>query len=77
MAEARRSEQYDHTALLAMLIVNWSGYAKRPAKVADYHPFLRGSRPAGVRIHAGNIHLLVKAFCGSGRRKKHERNTDA
>lgn len=68
MAEGRRYELYDHTALLAMLIVNWSGWAKRPARVADYHPFLREGRPSGVRIHAGNIDVLIGAFCRKRRR---------
>jgi hypothetical protein len=70
MAEARRCEMYDHTALLATLIVNWSGWAKRPARVADYHPFLRSGRPSGVRIHANNIDVLISAFCGRSRRAR-------
>jgi hypothetical protein len=76
MAAARRREAWDHTALLAALIVNWSGYARKGLKVADFHPFMAAAGGGGhrVRVTADNIEvlkaLITPATAGPGRLSK-------
>ena len=78
MADAVRSEAWQHTAWIVCMIANVNRDAKkrpRPFSPDDFNPMAEGSKKSGgdaIVITKENVGLLREAFgaIGLGRRKK-------